>query len=445
MNERKFTWVIRKISSWEDGTWDGETYYSSRFAVAGCAWRLSAYPSEYSNADYLSLYLELAPGSSPPGWTKNVQFTFSLMCNLWTNPIKVSGGQCCFDAKNNIWGFGKFLSLDKLRDERRGFLVNDSLVVVAEVKVFPATVLPLGPVSITALSQSCKEGYQASDAPVVKSQVAQETDENNVDDDDDASEESVDDDDTSEESSDDDASEESADDDDTSGEGSDDDASSPALDDEKDDAPKKDVDGEAASLVTSDNARNGTSLDQVKPFEENGEKGFNTVLASVAETSNDVLRQEIQPVKETMDVNGFVVLASQVESVKRIFERHPDIAADFRAKNQRMRQACMSFLLSLIETLCQSLEELSNEDLVEADIALTYLKDAGFKVDWLEKKLDQLKENKEKEKSGLARLQEIEESLAKLKLQWSLMDDLAEMEKAELSATRTALSFDDLV
>ncbi|XP_024014639.1 MATH domain and coiled-coil domain-containing protein At3g58410 isoform X2 [Eutrema salsugineum] len=134
-----------------------------------------------------------------------------------------------------------------------------------------------------------------------------------------------------------------------------------------------------------------------------------------------------------MDVNGF-----EVESVRRIFERHPDIAVEFRAKNQRLKKECMNFLLGLIETLCQSLDELSNEDLVEVDIALTYLKDAGFSVGWLEEKLDQLKENKEKERSGLARLQEIEENLMKL-------NALAELEKSELSATRIALSFDDLV
>ena len=75
----------------------------------------------------------------------------------------------------------------------------------------------------------------------------------------------------------------------------------------------------------------------------------------------------------------------------------------------------MDFLLSLIDTLCQSLEDLSNEDLVEADIALTYLKDAGFKVDWLEKKLDIVKDKKEKEQSSLARLQEMEDFLLKLK------------------------------
>ncbi|CAG7905381.1 unnamed protein product, partial [Brassica rapa] len=149
--------------------------------------------------------------------------------------------------------------------------------------------------------------------------------------------------------------------------------------------------------------------------------------------------------KESMDVSGFQVLPSQVESVRLIFKRHPDIAVEFRAKNQHLRKACMGFLLSLIETLCQSLEELSNEDLVEADVALTYLKDAGFKVDWLEKKLDIVKDKKEKEQSSLARLQEMEDSLLKLKQQCSDMDALVEKEEEELSDTRTPMSFDDVV
>ncbi|CAG7905382.1 unnamed protein product [Brassica rapa] len=153
------------------------------------------------------------------------------------------------------------------------------------------------------------------------------------------------------------------------------------------------------------------------------------------------LESEIQ----SMDVNGFQVLPSQVESVRLIFKRHPNIAVEFRAKNQHLRNACMDFLLSLIDTLCQSLEDLSNEDLVEADIALTYLKDAGFKVDWLEKKLDIVKDKKEKEQSSLARLQEMEDCLLKLKQQCSDLNALVEKEEEELSDTRTPMSFDDVV
>ncbi|CAH2047809.1 unnamed protein product [Thlaspi arvense] len=181
---------------------------------------LSAYSNVYSNGDYLSLYLELVHGSSPPEWTRNVQFIFTLVNKLWPNP-----------KSNRV----------------SGFLVNKRLVIIAEVKVLPATV---------------------------------------------------------------------------------------------------------------------KSLENASKTVQNGDKRFNTVVASIPqETCSDVLGQDIQTVKETMDVNGFEVLAFQ------------------------------------------------------HDIALTYLKDADFKVDWLEKKLDQLKDNKEKVKSGLTRLQEIEENLLNLKLQ----------------------------
>ncbi|KAF2601636.1 hypothetical protein F2Q70_00026596 [Brassica cretica] len=127
----------------------------------------------------------------------------------------------------------------------------------------------------------------------------------------------------------------------------------------------------------------------------------------------------------TLEVIGFHVLPSQVQSVRLIFERHPEAAVEFRAKNQHLRTTYIIFLLSLIETLYQPLQELSSEDLVEADIALTYLKDVGFKVDWLENKLDLLKARKEKEKVCEVRVQEMEVQLHDLKHKF-------EIEKAEL-------------
>lgn len=138
-------------------------------------------------------------------------------------------------------------------------------------------------------------------------------------------------------------------------------------------------------------------------------------------------------------MNGLEIFGlSQVQSVRLIFKRHPETAVESRAKNQHLRTSYINFLLSLIETLYQPLQELSSEDLVEADIALTYLKDVGFKVDWLENNLDLLKARKEKERACEARVQEMEVQLHDLKYKF-------EIEKAELSATRAPLSFDDFV
>lgn len=124
--------------------------------------------------------------------------------------------------------------------------------------------------------------------------------------------------------------------------------------------------------------------------------------------------------------------------MRRIFEKHPDIAVGFQVKNQHLRTTFMNFLVNVIDSLCQSLQKLSNEDLVEVDIALTYLKDAGFKVDWLEKKLDQVKEKKEKEQSGLVILQGIEQQLQDLMHK-------CEKKKSDVLSIGAPLKFDDVV
>ncbi|KAL1201590.1 MATH domain and coiled-coil domain-containing protein [Cardamine amara subsp. amara] len=204
------------------------------------------------------------------------------------------------------------------------------------------------------------------------------------------------------------------------------------------------VNGELMIVAEVDALEVIDSLDESEGSEEATQPSKKIKLNDDGAMSRDFL-EEASPGKESMHVNGFQVLPSQAESVRRIFERHPDIASEFRAKNQHLRKASMNFLLSLVETLCQSLQELSNEDIVEADIALTYLKDAGFKVDWLEKKLDLVREKKEKERSCLAKLQETGEFLLKLKHKCTELDALMEIEKAELSATRTPLSFEDVV
>ncbi|CAA0387216.1 unnamed protein product [Arabidopsis thaliana] len=383
----KFTWVLEKFSSLKDQC------YSPVFTVAGCNWRLLAFPKGTKNDRYFSVYLDLEPGSLPPGWRREVKFSITLD-NVCPNTDRVLGGPCFFDAKSNIWGFQDFLLLEKLVNIAEGFLVNDRLTIVAEVDVLPSIVVPLEPVKIISSQEK-------------------------LDDDDDDC---------------DDASEKSSDDGDASQEYTDDNddgvcdisrlnlvnaienafytsirscnslvAETEVSNDENDDAPKKDVDDEASSLVLNDSARNGSSIEQVKKTRlhlvlEDASRGRDpNTVACVTETCDYVL-MEIQSDKETVDINGFVVVSSK------------------------------------------SLEELSNEDLVEADVALTYLRDAGFKVDWLEKKLDQLKEKKEEEMSGLARLHEIEENLVILKQKWSDLDALAEKEKADFVASKTEVS-----
>lgn len=131
--------------------------------------------------------------------------------------------------------------------------------------------------------------------------------------------------------------------------------------------------------------------------------------------------------------------------MSHIFKRHPDIALGFRPKNQQIRKAYMNELLSVIDMLCQPPEKLSEDDLRNADETLVDLIDAGFKLDWLKTKLDDISEKKKIEQGSGARLQTMEEELQKLKQMFLDLETQLQMEKAEASAARAPLSFNDVV
>lgn len=131
--------------------------------------------------------------------------------------------------------------------------------------------------------------------------------------------------------------------------------------------------------------------------------------------------------------------------MSRLFRKYPDIALEFRAKNQHLRTLCMNVLLCLIETLCTSPQELSNEDLLEIDNSLTHLKISGFKVDWLETKLDQVKVNKVKEHCDETRMLTLEEELKDFKLKCLDLEARLVKEKAQVLAARASLTLDDFV
>lgn len=158
----------------------------------------------------------------------------------------MAGAQCLFNATNHkSWGYKEFVSLTKIHANDEGFLVNDKLIIVADLLVFPASVVV--PEETVKISEplSSKEGNQASDASAGKSQgdsscqMEQKTEN--------ASKESLDDDDISKKGSDND------DDDDTSEEGTDDDGSC-----------EEDVDNDDAS---SSPVSDVSSLNQGKSLE----------------------------------------------------------------------------------------------------------------------------------------------------------------------------------
>ncbi|KAJ4885050.1 TRAF-like superfamily protein [Raphanus sativus] len=485
--EKRYTWVLKNFSDLQ-----AEPTYSLPFVFAGCNWNIIAYPKGYEKCRHLSLFLGIVnPESLPSGWRRELKFRLTLVNKLWSCDTKVLEGQSWFDASSSAWGFKEFIPLSTVRFRDNKFLVGDKLVIVAELHLFPLVVETVKIIE----PLSCNEGSQvAADESRNAAASSQEKVDFDVSQDIpsvDASEEGLDDDaGASQEGSDDDAGSEEGQNDD------DDDASSLVSEDgskEKgllnqsnslkegsltvencgmmsnnvasetevsnvDDAPIEDPeddddviehdqgDDNASSLASGVSDRDVGSLNKFEGTSQREEDGDIKCdkVASVTEASND-FPEKVQPVKETKYVNGFQVFSSQVESVSHIFKRHPDIALEFRPKNQEIRRAYMNELLSLIEMLCQSPEKLSEDDLSNADDTLADLIDVGFKLDWLKIKLDEVSEKKKKEKGSETRLQTMEEQLLKLKLMFLNLETQLQKEKEEALAARAPLSFNDVV
>ncbi|CAH8296037.1 unnamed protein product [Eruca vesicaria subsp. sativa] len=139
------------------------------------------------------------------------------------------------------------------------------------------------------------------------------------------------------------------------------------------------------------------------------EKGFletNSKLIVKVQVLEVVNEAEVTG-NETMDVKGFQVLYSQAIQVSMIFVRHPDTALNFKPKSQLVKTTYMNLLLKLIEKLDKPPHSFTECELSNIRTELVDLTETGFKLDWLEEKLDEIslekfkaELNKEKIKSA---------------------------------------------
>ncbi|KAG7561305.1 TRAF-like [Arabidopsis thaliana x Arabidopsis arenosa] len=143
-----------------------------------------------------------------------------------------------------------------------------------------------------------------------------------------------------------------------------------------------------------------------------------------------------------VNVKGFQVLPSQLGIVNRIFEKHPETALECCTKNQELRASYINVIFSLIKMLYKGAQEHSTHDLSDAEGALAYMKNVGFKLDWLEKKLDEVKEIKKK----CERVTEMQQELHDLMNKHTNVSILLEKEKLEIkNASAPDLSFSDVI
>ncbi|CAL9053063.1 unnamed protein product [Musa banksii] len=123
----KFRWTIENFSRLNI-----KKLYSDIFYVGG---RVLIFPKG-NNVDHLSIYLDVADSTTLPyGWSRYAQFTLAIVNQIHSKYTIRKETQHQFNSRESDWGFTSFMSLSELYDPSRGYLVNDTCVIEAEVAV----------------------------------------------------------------------------------------------------------------------------------------------------------------------------------------------------------------------------------------------------------------------------------------------------------------------
>eukprot|EP00850_Spirogloea_muscicola_P017054 SM000143S00719 [mRNA] locus=s143:49387:56676:- [translate_table: standard] len=109
-------------------------HYSDVFVV-GSYKRVLIFPKG-NNADHLSIYLDVAEASALPyGWTRFAHFNLGVVNQLDPKLTIKKDTQHQFNKLESDWGFTSFMALQELYDPAKGFLVDDKVIVEADVSV----------------------------------------------------------------------------------------------------------------------------------------------------------------------------------------------------------------------------------------------------------------------------------------------------------------------
>ncbi|KAF9680759.1 hypothetical protein SADUNF_Sadunf06G0155000 [Salix dunnii] len=126
----KFTWTIENFTRLNT-----KKHYSDVFIVGSYKWRVLIFPKG-NNVDHLSMYLDVADSTTLPyGWSRYAQFSLAVVNQIHSKYSVRKDTQHQFNARESDWGFTPFMPLSELYDPSRGYLVNDTVVIEAEVAV----------------------------------------------------------------------------------------------------------------------------------------------------------------------------------------------------------------------------------------------------------------------------------------------------------------------
>ncbi|XP_019245568.1 PREDICTED: ubiquitin carboxyl-terminal hydrolase 13-like isoform X1 [Nicotiana attenuata] len=125
----RFTWTINNFSRLMV-----KELYSEVFNVGGYKWRIWIFPKGNNVVDCLSIYLDVADSARLPyGWSRCALFSLAVLNQVQNKLTVKKATQHQFKAGESAWGFKSFMFLSALNDPGRGYLVDDRVIIEADV------------------------------------------------------------------------------------------------------------------------------------------------------------------------------------------------------------------------------------------------------------------------------------------------------------------------
>ncbi|XP_075644038.1 MATH domain and coiled-coil domain-containing protein At3g58370-like [Castanea sativa] len=121
------TWKIENFSALD------EESYSQEFTVADSQWKILVYPKGNSNGKAKAISVYLCSCNCLLSDLKYfAKFKLRIRDQINKNHVE-NTAKHWFSKSLKAWGFSKFLLLENVNDASKGFLVNDTLIVEAEI------------------------------------------------------------------------------------------------------------------------------------------------------------------------------------------------------------------------------------------------------------------------------------------------------------------------
>ncbi|KAH0913657.1 hypothetical protein HID58_036978, partial [Brassica napus] len=177
------------------------------------------------------------------------------------------------------------------------------------------------------------------------------------------------------------------------------------------------------------------------PLSKLQEKGFlkkNKLTIKIYIKVLEVVHQGKSTENEMLDYRGFQIPASQIVLLNKNVPYDPNHSVDFEPENQAVKTKYRN-LLRIVETLSKPPQSLSLAQLCKAQSEVNALEEAGFKLDWLNSKIEELSlECKKEPLSDGSRVRQLEDRVNNVEL--TLWDLKVELDKEKVKSAAAAAS-----